>query len=90
MKALITAIAVCIAVPVAAQQCIPDDEANAILDQRGQTMVGRGFDGQAIIEMWSGPDGMWTLLARTPTGLACLIASGTHFERVNDPMGEMG
>lgn len=90
MKALITAIAVCLAAPAVAQDCIPDDAADQILADRGQTLVGRGFDGTAIIELWSGPDGTWALVARLPSGVACRIGSGTHFERVNAPMGEMG
>lgn len=90
MKALITALAVCIAAPAAAQQCISNEAAAEALDQRGQTMVGRGFDGESIVELWSGPDGTWSLVARLSNGLACLLASGTHFERINAPMGQTG
>ncbi len=53
--------------------------------QFGERRRGAGVDdsGERIVELWASESGTWTLLYLTPSGMACLIASGDGWD--NDP-----
>ena len=56
-------------------------------DQWGETrrsvMLARG---NRMVEVFaSGDTGTWTILATLPSGLACVVASGTAYERLTQP-----
>ncbi|MDX6750648.1 hypothetical protein SH611_12575 [Geminicoccaceae bacterium 1502E] len=66
--------------PAAAQAlCAPRERLTAGLEQRfteQQAAMALTDDGR-VVELFTAPDGVtWTLLATTPEGLSCMIASG--------------
>lgn len=66
-------------------QCAPRDAVLATLDTNyGEGRLAVGIAGQSnMMELFSNSEtGTWTLLATSPDGQTCLIASGSHFETV--------
>lgn len=85
-RLMIAALAVCIALPAYSQGqvCYPRDVvAERLADEFGETVQSRGLtaDG-AVVEMWANDETRtWTAVVTMPNGMACLVASGQHFER---------
>jgi len=49
-----------------------------------QTAFGLARGGQ-VMELWSGPNGSWTLLATLPTGVSCIVAVGGQLQLLPPP-----
>jgi hypothetical protein len=49
----------------------------------GEFLVGHGLskDGR-LVEIYAGQDGNWTIIATTPSGTSCLVASGEAWETI--------
>lgn len=92
MKALLTALAVCFAVPAWANNCAPREIVSANLTKKfGESRIAYSVSQKGvIIEIYaSDKDGTWTIITTTPTGISCQIMHGTDFESVNpEPTGE--
>ncbi len=74
-------------------QCAPrPDVLAALADKYGEARRGIGIAGQnAVMELFVNADtGTWTMIATTPDGKTCLIASGSNFETVSDPAPAKG
>jgi hypothetical protein len=81
----LAALLACLAGPAAAA-CLPAPEMRAILSERfGERPVMRGLSGAAVVEVWVGPSGTWTVLVLRPDGAACILADGTAAEAVRPP-----
>jgi hypothetical protein len=66
-------------------QCAPREAVLATLGTNyGEGRLAVGIAGQSnMMELFSNSQtGTWTLLATSPDGQTCLIASGSHFETV--------
>ena len=52
-------------------------------EQFGEKPVAHGLaDSGVLAEIFSGPQGTWTIVATTPNGVSCLIGSGQSFQTV--------
>ena len=52
----------------------------------GERAIGRGLsDGGFVFELFASPSGSWTVLATTPQGSSCFVASGQAWEPVPAP-----
>jgi hypothetical protein len=62
--------------------CFPRERLlSHIIDERGEIRLARGDAAQgAVIELYAGPGGAWSLLVLLPDGRACLLANGEGFE----------
>jgi hypothetical protein len=46
-----------------------------------ETKTAQGLSGNgALVELFTGPKGSWTLLLTTPSGQSCLIGAGDNWE----------
>lgn len=54
--------------------------------QEKATAAGLSGNG-GIVELYLSADDSWTLLITYPTGIACLIAGGEHWQAVVPPAG---
>lgn len=94
MRHILALLAVCFAVPVAAQQqCGPRDDVSAQLrDQYGERIQGEGLDMAGIIvTVWANTQtGTWTITATNAAGLTCMIGAGGDYAAVNEPQGVDG
>jgi hypothetical protein len=84
-------LAVCIAMPAAAQepQCATRAEVLALLAETyGESPRAIGIAGQAaIMEVFaSAASGTWSITITLPDGQMCLVASGSNFEAVAAPI----
>lgn len=92
MKALITAIAVCIAAPVVAQTCGDRADVVAYLAeewQESRQSIGLASDGM-VVEVFASESGSWTILVIRPDGMTCLAASGEYYEQVSEGLPPQG
>ncbi|NIZ63221.1 hypothetical protein DL239_19835 [Sedimentitalea sp. CY04] len=89
---LVSALAVCIAVPAKAQQnrkCAPRA---AVVDRLASTYgesrrsIGLGERGMVIKTFASPETGTWTITVTTPNGLTCLVASGQGWEELAEAL----
>ena len=74
-------------------QCAPrTDVLTALATKYGEARRGIGIAGQnAVMELFVNPStGTWTIIATTPDGKTCLIASGSNFEGTSDPAPAKG
>jgi len=74
-------------------QCAPrPDVLAALATKYGEARRGIGIAGQnAMMELFVNPStGTWTIIATTPDGKTCLIASGSNFEMARDPAPAKG
>lgn len=56
---------------------------NAIFGERA---IGSGLaDGGFVFELFASPTGSWTVVATTPQGLSCFVASGQAWEPIPTP-----
>ncbi len=64
----------------------------ALATQYGEARRGIGIAGQnAVMELFVNPStGTWTIIATSPDGKTCLIASGSNFEMTQDPAPAKG
>jgi hypothetical protein len=98
MKTLLAALPI-----LAATLCVPQSaaaqslcgEREAVIDmlgsRYGETVRSVGLAGQnRIVEVFASDEtGSWTILVTNTAGVACLVASGQHFEQVaSGPEGE--
>ena len=73
----------------AAPQCDTRDRVTAYLAERfGETRRAIGLAGDsAMMELFAAEDsGTWTLTLTLPDGRMCLLAAGTAFETLSDPL----
>lgn len=76
-----------------AAQCGPrPDVLSALATKYGEARRGIGIAGQnAVVELFVNPStGTWTIIATSPDGKTCLIASGSNFEGTSDPAPAKG
>lgn len=74
-------------------QCAPrPDVLTALATKYGEARRGIGIAGQnAVMELFVNPStGTWTIIATSPDGKTCLIASGSNFEMTQDPAPAKG
>lgn len=94
MKYLLSALAVSFAVPAYAQtQCGPRaDVVERLADGYGEVAQSVAIAGSGrMAEVYANLDtGTWTWTVTTPQGLMCLVASGTSYEAVDDPVQPTG
>ena len=49
----------------------------------GQQVEFRGYpNNEVIVELFTAPNGRWTILATSPKGHSCLLAAGKSFDRI--------
>lgn len=81
-----------LASPAAAQQCHPRDEMIQLLKSGKYEEVhrGRGLHRAGhVIELWTGPNGTWSILRTNPDGTSCLLAYGQQWIDLADaPAGQ--
>jgi hypothetical protein len=68
-------------------QCGPRSDVLSVLATKyGEARRGIGIAGQnAVMELFVNPStGTWTIIATSPDGKTCLIASGRNFEATRD------
>ncbi len=91
MLRLTVAAGILAALPIAAQAQMPthavcvarDALADVLKDQHREEPVSLGLteDGRAA-ELFASPDGKtWTFVLTTPTGIACVFATGEHWQQ---------
>jgi hypothetical protein len=58
----------------------------SLADRYGESRVGIGMgaDG-AVVEVWAGHSGSWTITVTAPGALTCLVASGQGYEAIPLP-----
>ena len=73
-------------------RCGSHDKLVQILDQRySETTVGNGLSASGqVLQVYSSHDGAsWTIVATSPKGQSCILATGKHWQSVepvsNDP-----
>lgn len=74
--------------PIAEVVCAPRDEmVTRLTGQYRSALTGTGLrDVDAVIEVWSDPDGHWTLVQSYADGRACILAMGSDWDMpVRDP-----
>lgn len=74
-------------------QCAPRADVVAHLAQKySETRRSLGLAANStVMEMFaSDTTGTWTITVTTPQGITCLIASGTSYEPVTDPLPAAG
>lgn len=78
--------------PVAAAQCGPRDLVLAQLGERyGEARQGAGLAANgALLEVFAGASGSWTITVTTADQTMCLVASGQSWEEHDDPPAPMG
>lgn len=77
----------------AAPQCAPHDVvARQLADQFGETRRSIGLaQDNTVMELYAAPaTGIWTLTVTLPNGLTCLVAAGSAFETLSDPLPAKG
>ncbi len=80
-----TAILLSAAVARGQERCMSRDEAVDWLETRfGEQAIGRGLadEGRVMFEIFTGPQGTWTLLVSTPEGPSCIIADGFDWQQL--------
>lgn len=80
---ILSTIAALIAGQASAQSCIGyPDAAELLAGKHKESVAVRGLDHRgAMLEFWVNPStGSWTLIAVTPQGMACPVASGNGAE----------
>ena len=79
--------------PAAAQNCAPVTHvAEQLGTQYGETVQDMGIASNgALVQWWGNAEtGTWTVIAVTPDGTACLVASGEGFEHTPTAPAPMG
>lgn len=74
-------------------QCAPrPDVLAALATKYGEARRAIGIAGQtSVMELFVNPStGTWTIIATSPDGTTCLIASGGSFEMTDDPAPAKG
>jgi hypothetical protein len=70
--------------PIAEVLCLPREE--LLMRLKGAELAGSGLrDEEAVLEVWSGQAGDWTLVQSYANGLACILAMGEAWEAVVPP-----
>jgi len=90
MKILaVAALAVCLALPAAAQQnCGQHDEVVELLAERyGEARWAIALDSKNnAVEFFASTDtGTWTVLRTVPGGLSCVVSYGGAYESLSEP-----
>jgi hypothetical protein len=88
MRLPLAALAVCLAMPAAAQErCAPRDVQTGILIGKfGESVIAMGLTPDGIVEYWANPEtGTWTVTITRPDGVLCGIIAGLNFEAVDAP-----
>lgn len=76
------ALALPAAAPAQGIPCAPRERVlEALIDRMGQTRraAGQGAGG-ALMELYAGAEGGWSVILHLPDGRACLLANGAGFE----------
>ena len=70
--------------PMQQMACAARNEiVRTLREQFGEKPVAHGLaDSGVLAEIFSGPQGTWTIVATTPNGVSCLIGSGQSFQTV--------
>ncbi|XAI95620.1 hypothetical protein [Nostoc phage Nsp-JY21] len=78
--------------PVAAAQCGPRERVLALLGERyGESRQGAGLAANgALVEVFAGSSGTWTITVTTADQKTCLVASGQSWESHNEPPAPLG
>jgi hypothetical protein len=80
--------------PAVARQCLPADAMRAALSDRfGEQVVFEGLSRNALVTLWLGASGSWTVVVLTPEGVGCVLAAGEAGSLVPPaavPQGEPG
>lgn len=71
-----------------APPCAPRAEVEQTLAARyGESRQAMGLAaGNQLMEVYASASGTWTLTVSMPDGMTCLVASGSSFEQVNEPL----
>lgn len=84
LPALLTATVLALPAPLAAQgmPCAPRDRMlEIVIDRLGEARMATGEAGRgAMVELFAGPEGSWSILLHLPDGRTCLMANGRGFE----------
>ena len=74
------------------RNCAPRDVVlERLADRYGETLQAIGLGpGGVVVEVMAVGGGTWTVIVTTPSGVTCLIASGTNYEAVNAPPAPEG
>jgi hypothetical protein len=85
-KVISTAILICAGTGAWAGSCAPRDYVTGNLAGKyGEARQGIGLTETQIVEIFANEEtGTWTIFVTLPNGLACVVASGTAFEWVNE------
>ena len=78
--------------PQTLAQCAPREQVLATLSDRyGESRRAIGLAANAtVMELFASETGSWTMTVTLPDGIVCLVASGEHFEAVQDPLPAKG
>lgn len=82
MTRLLALCGLVLASPALAQQCHPRGEVIQLLesDKHQEVQRGIGFHRTGyIIELWTGPNGTWSILRTSPDGTSCILAYGRQW-----------
>lgn len=88
---IVTALAVCFAVPAAASQCLPTVQAHEYHKskrQESRQSVGLDRAGNIVTHWASDRTGTWAITITKPNGETCLAATGTHHTALDEAAGE--
>ncbi|MCE8007994.1 MAG: hypothetical protein HEP69_13450 [Aestuariivita sp.] len=75
---------VCAASPIAEVICEPTEVLHSKLtSQFGETRQAMGLRGrEQIMEVWTDPQGDWTMVVTYASGTSCIVAMGEHWQTV--------
>ena len=95
MRLILAAIAVCFAMPAAAQNAncnTPEMVAERLTTGYGERRVAVALGaGATLVETWANlTTGTWSITVTQAGGMTCLVASGQAFELVAEPQGVDG
>ena len=68
--------------PIADAICWPTETMREKLKtHRGNSVQATGLRSpEEIVEIWTGPEGDWTMVIRYSSGTSCIVAMGEHWE----------
>jgi len=80
--ALVAALSTCTPA-VAVQRCVPHDRlVERLAKNFGESMTAGGVDDRGnLIQVFSSPEGRWTIVVTIPGGPTCVIAAGDGWTR---------
>ncbi len=88
LKIILTALAVCFAMPALAQNnCAPRENVSAKLtDKYGEAPSFIGVNSKGIITIWiNQKTGTWSAVLTNPSGISCVVSVGRNGELLDLP-----